>query len=287
MKPVEPSWVLPRLNESSDTTLAGAVADLRRHQPDPTELASLASRLALQGIAVTAPLAPAPSTSHAVWKKWAIAGGGAASGMALWLSLTAPTEQAQRQVDAKPEITVAAQPPAAPATGAATRGGASVGGATPAGGSANSPVNTAAGEPAPLAPHAAPRAETTVEHRGEEGSGALRPGRAVPAARKVVAPAINPATPPALEDPTTAPTEIELLRDARFALKESPGRALELTESHARAFPGGKLAQERELLAISALVALGRRTAALSRANHFERAFPASPYRKQIRELLR
>jgi hypothetical protein len=84
-----------------------------------------------------------------------------------------------------------------------------------------------------------------------------------------------------------APSEIELLRDARFALKQSPARALELTDQHARLYPAGKLMQERELIAITALVSLGRRTAALSRGASFERAFPRSPYTEQLNELLR
>jgi len=47
------------------------------------------------------------------------------------------------------------------------------------------------------------------------------------------------------------------------------------------------MAQERELIAVSALVALGRRTAALSRTSNFERLYPTSPYRKQLGDLLR
>jgi len=82
------------------------------------------------------------------------------------------------------------------------------------------------------------------------------------------------------------PTELELLRGARLALKGSPAEALRLVEQHRASYPAGKLTQERELIAISALVALGRRTAALSRASSFEHAFPSSPYRKQIGELL-
>ena len=85
----------------------------------------------------------------------------------------------------------------------------------------------------------------------------------------------------------SAPSELALLRDARFALRQSPARALELAEQHARSYPQGKLTQERELLAISALVALGRRTAALSRGARFEQAFPSSAYREQVAELLR
>jgi hypothetical protein len=76
------------------------------------------------------------------------------------------------------------------------------------------------------------------------------------------------------------------LRDARLALRQSPERALGLTEQHARLYPGGKLTQERELIAISALVATGRRTAALARGARFEQAFPSSPYRKQVSALL-
>jgi hypothetical protein len=80
---------------------------------------------------------------------------------------------------------------------------------------------------------------------------------------------------------------MDLLRDARLALRQSPERALELAERHAQVYPQGRLTQERELLAISALVSLGRRTAALSRGARFERSFPSSPYRKQLGELLR
>jgi hypothetical protein len=83
------------------------------------------------------------------------------------------------------------------------------------------------------------------------------------------------------------PSEIELLREARLALRSTPARALAVTEEHGRLYPQGKLTQERELIAISALSALGRRTAALSRVAAFERAFPGSPYRKQMAELLR
>jgi hypothetical protein len=92
-----------------------------------------------------------------------------------------------------------------------------------------------------------------------------------------------PTSPPV----TAAPSELELLRDARLTLRQSPARALELTGEHARLYPQGKMTQERELIAVSALVLLGRRTAALSRAAAFERQYPASPYRKQLSDLLR
>ena len=94
----------------------------------------------------------------------------------------------------------------------------------------------------------------------------------------------SPVETPELRD---APSEIELLRDARLALKAAPARALTFVEAHARAYPGGKLTQERELIGISALVALGRRTAALSRGARFQHDFPSSPYRNQVEQLLR
>ena len=78
-----------------------------------------------------------------------------------------------------------------------------------------------------------------------------------------------------------------LLRDARLMLHQSPASALELTDEHARLYPQGQMTQERELIAVSALVALGHRTAALARAASFERQYPTSPYRKQLGELLR
>jgi hypothetical protein len=78
-----------------------------------------------------------------------------------------------------------------------------------------------------------------------------------------------------------------LLRDARLAIRSSPAAALGLVDRHSQLYPQGKLTQERELIAISALVAMGRRTAALSRAASFEKSFPGSAYRKQVEELLR
>jgi len=97
------------------------------------------------------------------------------------------------------------------------------------------------------------------------------------------------ATPTSPLSPADAalPSELELLRDARQALRQSPTRALQLTDEHARLYPRGKLTQERELIAVSALVGLGRRTAALSRVANFERLYPSSPYRKQMGDLLR
>ena len=294
MRPVEPGLELPRLSEGGDPALASAVADLRGHRPDAADLASLASRLALQGIAVTAPPTLASAVKHGAWKKWALAGGGAASGIALWLSLgppppTAPGLSAPRLGS---DTQLVASASAAPLTPRAR-------GAAPSPMPPKSLDEQASPTPSVVASDhevtPSTRAVVTpreaLDNRDDHDNEVAAPHRSASvatAARAAAAPpAASPSTSPTPDGAALAPTEIELLRDARLALKQSPGRALELTESHARAFPAGKLAQERELIAISALVALGRRTAALSRANRFAQAFPESPYRRQIGELLR
>jgi hypothetical protein len=284
VKQVEPEFELTRLSESNDPALTRAIAGLREHQPDITELASLASHLAVRGITVTAPEAIVDAAS-AAWKKWVLLGGGAASGLALWFALREPAV-ALLGIQGRPQPSASA--PAVEATA----------------------HRRALGAPRlslPLAPVEATASATSAplvrEERAETMAAPESPApRLVPTAtaasadtlrREPSAPALSgtaaarPAEPAVSNAVVEGPTEIELLRDARLALRQSPTRALELVESHARAFPNGKLVQERELIAISALVALARRTAALSRASRFEQTFPTSPYRKQIGDLLR
>jgi hypothetical protein len=298
VKPAESSFELPRLSELEDPTLATAIADLRERKPDAAELASLASRLALQGIAVTAPVAATGAAARAAWKKWALLGGGAASGLAAWVALTTPDRSGLETPTHAPTATATAS-----STPSAARLGAeAVARATQAPSTLRSPTSSPPPAPSEVpvpatselaaAPGVAPDAalsvpRSPVPHTNEERVAPPSPTSATARSR---AGTNSPDTSPSLGpggEVATAPSEIELLRDARLALKQSPSRALELTEAHARAFPHGKLTQERELIAISGLVALGRRTAALSRAHHFNEAFPESPYRKQIGELLR
>jgi hypothetical protein len=65
-------------------------------------------------------------------------------------------------------------------------------------------------------------------------------------------------------------------------LGPSPAEAYALTIEHAARFPAGALVQERELLAIQALVRLGRGNEAESRRTRFLAAFPGSAYRPVI-----
>lgn len=76
--------------------------------------------------------------------------------------------------------------------------------------------------------------------------------------------------------------EYKLLRAARSALDREPARALALTGQHAREFPKGMLGQEREAIAINALIRLGRMGEARERGARFIRAYPGSPHSKRI-----
>jgi hypothetical protein len=73
--------------------------------------------------------------------------------------------------------------------------------------------------------------------------------------------------------------EIPLIAEARAALASgSPARAYEPLARHARRFPRGVLAQEREVLLIQALCALGRAPEARDHERRFREAFPDSPH---------
>jgi hypothetical protein len=78
-------------------------------------------------------------------------------------------------------------------------------------------------------------------------------------------------------------TEVELLEQARVALKTDPNRALQRVNEHARRFPRGVLVQEREILAIQALRRLGRDADAERRSEAFAKAFPGSAFQRNLK----
>jgi len=69
---------------------------------------------------------------------------------------------------------------------------------------------------------------------------------------------------------------------ARQELGRDPQRALALTQEHARRFPKGILAQEREVIAIEALSRMGRGKDARDRAQDFREQYPGSPPRASV-----
>jgi hypothetical protein len=73
-----------------------------------------------------------------------------------------------------------------------------------------------------------------------------------------------------------------LLSEARQALPGDPSRALSLSESHRQHYPNGLLAPEREMIAIDALLALGRESEARARAAGVLRRWPGSSHAARI-----
>lgn len=294
MKPAKSLPVLPPLRDAAGAELMAGLAELTAQGPDAAELASLATRLSLLGLPMTlpAPSAAAPTPSSG-WK-WGLAAGAAASGVALWLALRSAPPLAPTSTRAPASAANIARPSErapSPRAASSSRDGS----ITPQGGSATLT------EPAPLAPQPAAQAPASVPQADARLDGALaRPDTVEPeptlepTANTSPSPRPKPGSKvPQLVDTQGAtsadgsqPSELEILRGARLVLQSSPSEALRLTTQHQTSYPSGKLTQERELIAISALVALGRRTAALTRASSFERNFPNSAYRKQVSELL-
>jgi hypothetical protein len=85
---------------------------------------------------------------------------------------------------------------------------------------------------------------------------------------------------------TTADNEVKLLDDALAAVRTSPDRALLICNEHARRYPNGEFAQEREVIAIEALVKLGRQREAEQRARRFEARYPGSSHQRRIETLI-
>ena len=105
--------------------------------------------------------------------------------------------------------------------------------------------------------------------------------RSLPAPQGATAGVKVPAAPP--DDAS----EGALLRRAYAATTTAPRQALALTVEHARRFPTGVLAEEREVIAIEALAKLGRDDEARSRSSAFFAAHPGSAYRLRIDDALR
>jgi hypothetical protein len=107
------------------------------------------------------------------------------------------------------------------------------------------------------------------------------PPASVAAAREK--PRTAAATPNAEPKPDVG-AELALLREARRALSSGdPGRALELTDAHARAFPRGALSEERSATRIVALCSLGRGAEGRKEAQRFLERAPDSPLAERVR----
>jgi hypothetical protein len=87
--------------------------------------------------------------------------------------------------------------------------------------------------------------------------------------------------------PQAVETEIRLVESARARVISDPAHALQLCLQHDRTFPDGVMREEREAIAISALIALGRHAEAREHGARFLFGHPASPYGPSLKEQLR
>lgn len=133
------------------------------------------------------------------------------------------------------------------------------------------------------------------------------PPRVVPAPPIAEAPQAVPGpprppprpTPPSASAPSAAPAEIDSVRTTlgeertlvergRAAVARRDGlSALEALTAHERAFPDGKLAEERDALLVQALVLAGRGADARRHAREFTERHPGSIFTRRIEETLR
>jgi hypothetical protein len=119
--------------------------------------------------------------------------------------------------------------------------------------------------------------------------------------RRTVSAAVTPASharavaPPAAEPAPATPTaagrddeteELRLLARAQKALAIDPAFALTLAHEHRRRFPTGSMDQEREVIAVNALVNLGRTAEARERAERFARDHAGSAYTARMQSIL-
>ncbi len=195
----------------------------------------------------------------------------ASVGVGVWMwASRAPKESAP----ARPAVTA----PAAPAERA------------PATKPASAPPITA--RPAEVAPPTF--APPTREHR-HHARHSGHPSPPTANRRTETSPAHEQAAPPheqAAPEPTqAAPTtkqdivraEIALLAETRRALAADPARALALAEQGQRQFPNGLFQEERQAIAIFALVRLNRQDQARTRASRFLARHPTGPFSERVR----
>lgn len=133
---------------------------------------------------------------------------------------------------------------------------------------APAPAPLAAPLRAPVAVPEAPRLVTATSEASESSE---------PSAESLPTPV--PVEPKSITT-TSLEAELALMQDARAA--QAPAARLALLERHAREFAGGVLADEREVLRVETLCALGRVGDAEARAAAFVAANPSHPLRSRV-----
>lgn len=133
--------------------------------------------------------------------------------------------------------------------------------------------------PAPRTPNTVVAAPTPLE-RASAAPPSVRP-EDLPSA-----PVASPSTAPSARSaPKVETDEIALIAQAHDRLHASPAEALALCRDHEARFAGGHFAQEREAIAIEALVYVGRRSDAERRFHAFRDRYPSSSHRVHLESL--
>ena len=239
--------------------LTDALAAARERLPASNTLEALRTRLEA---AVDAPIdAPIDAPVAAPFKSWPVA-----------LKIVVPLLGVAAAVIAAPRF---ARDAAAPLPSVAT------------------PVSSISAPVRSEPPLSEPAPNSTLPLPPPAASAATR-GSARPAILSATPPAVGGAAAPAVvasaavvTEPLPTPpahvaSELEIVKEAGQVLKSDPARALQLTMDHARLFPSGALAEEREVIAIEALARLGKRSAARSRAERFLVGYPRSAHLSRV-----
>lgn len=125
----------------------------------------------------------------------------------------------------------------------------------------------------PVTSEAEPNAERQIKREQNPSEGA--PPTVVPPESSSKEARVAPA--PARSE-MKKPSETSLIAGARNSLEASPDAALRLLSQHAKIYPSGILAEEREVLRIRALKSLGRAKDAQLQQQKFRKEHPESAH---------
>lgn len=138
---------------------------------------------------------------------------------------------------------------------------------------------------APPAPTTIPRMDASAAPE-EIPSTAPPIEKATPSATPSTTPSTRAVARPQASTVDTLAAENALIRTARSQLDTAPADALASLEEHARRFPTGALAPERDYLFVKALRRLGRVDEARTRARVYAKKHPSSPYTPAVQTIL-
>lgn len=110
-------------------------------------------------------------------------------------------------------------------------------------------------------------------------------GTSAPTSLRAASAAPSP-RPVATEAPIETSAELALLEQAHRALASAPTHALASIAAHERRFPASQYAQERELMAIEALLALNQIERARVHGERFLAQYPRSSHGRKVRSLI-